>query len=286
MTLADENEWARVCLYGRFGTGKTTDLAYAANLGTVVHIDAEKRLKGGPLRRLGIPIDRIEAHRDITYEALGDLIADVAGRLYDQPGSVAAFNMDSVTEITKLLVGQVLDKNVTKTLARAEKRGEEVEVNPYQIDLDYWGEMTEQMRRLLRHMRDLDCHLGFTAHERRDVDGDGEIVIGPATTPKVQEDLMGYVDIVGHTAMDGVHYVARFNPGTKYQAKDTFGVLPDVMVNPTMSRIIAYVREELTVETDPMQQAYLAYRQDLADRIKAAALATEGGNARRRARTS
>lgn len=268
MTLADENEYARVCLYGKYGTGKTTDLAFAAKLGKVVHIDSEKRLKGGPLRRLGVPIDNIEPIRDISYDIINDVIWDTKSRLHDEPGSVAALGMDSVTETTKLLVGQVLDENSTKLIARAEKRGEEADVDPYNIDIDMWGVMTEQMRRILRHMRDLECHLVFTAHERRDIDGDGEVIYGPATTPAVQQDLMGYVDIVGHTYIDNGHYVARFAPGTKYQAKDTFGVLPEVMADPTMDRIVAYVREKITAETDPIQQRYLAERQKAIERTK------------------
>ncbi len=38
-TLADENEFARICLYGKYGMGKTTALASAAKLGAVVHVD-------------------------------------------------------------------------------------------------------------------------------------------------------------------------------------------------------------------------------------------------------
>lgn len=285
MSLADETEWARVCLYGRYGTGKTTDLASGAHLGTVVHVDAEKRLKAGPLRRLGIPVERIEPFRDITYEDLDKLIWDVKGRLYDEPGSVACLGVDGVDEIIKVFVRAVLTRNVAKSKARAAKRGEEVDINQFQIDLDYWGEMSEQVGRLLRHTRDLECHLLFTSHERRDIDGDGEVTYGPAATPAVQSDLMGYVDILGHTGLKLGWYVADFSPTGKYQAKDTFGVLPATMANPTMDRIVAYVREELTVETDPIQQKFMeevaAHASELTDAVLA-----EGGDSPRRRRRS
>lgn len=284
MNLADENEFARICLYGRYGTGKTTAAAHAAKLGAVKYIDAEKRLKGGPLRRLGVPIERIEPFRDIEHGAMDKLIWDVKGRLYDEPGSVAAIALDGVDETTKLLVGQVLSANNEKLLARAEKRGEAVDVNPYQIDIDMWGEMTEQFRLFLRHTKDLDCHLVFTSHERRVQDEDGTVSYGPAATPAVQSDLMSYVDIIGHTYVDGSHYVARFGPGTKYEAKDTFGVLPTVMVNPTVDRIVAYVREELTAETDPEQQAYAAFRAEALAKAREA-LSSEPGEGRRRRRS-
>lgn len=284
MTLADENEFARICLYGKYGTGKTTAMAHAAKLGKLVHVDAEQRLKGGPLRRLGVPIANIEPHREINYDALEQMIWDVKGRLHDEPGSVAAVGIDAVDETVKLLVGQVLADNNEKLIARAQKRGEEVDINPYSIDRDMWGEMTEQVRRLLRHLRDLECHLVFTSHERREVDDDGTVFYGPAATPAVQSDLMGYVDIIGHTSLDGGYYVARFGTGTKYEAKDAFGVLPQVMVNPTVDRIVAYVREEMTPETDPQQVEYEEYREKLLEKAKAAATANgdaEGGRRKR-----
>jgi hypothetical protein len=283
MSLADENEVVRAVFYGRYGTGKTTAAAHAAHLGKMVYIDAEKRLKGGPLRRLGVPIDNIEPFRTIQHEALEKLIWDIKGRLHDEPGSVAAIGLDGVDETTKLLVGEVLNENTEKLMARAEKRGEVVEVNPYQVDIDMWGEMTEQFRRFLRHTKDLDCHLVFTSHERRVQDDDGTVSYGPAATPAVQADLMSYVDVVGHTYIDAGYYVARFAPGTKYEAKDTFGVLPAVMANPTMDRVVAYVREELTAETDPVQQEYLTHRAEVAAKAKDAIVAS-GGERRRRTR--
>lgn len=281
MSLADEAEFVWAILYGRYGTGKTTDLASAANLGKVVHVDAEYRLKAGPLRRLGIPIENIEPFRDLTYDDLSKMVWDIKGRIHDGE-NIAALGFDGIDELIKVMVKQVLDKNVSKTIARAEKRGEVADVNPMQIDIDYWGEVTQQVREILRHARDLDCHVMFTSHERRDQDDDGTVKYGPAATPAIQGDLMSYVDVIGHTYLDGPYYVARFAPGSKYEAKDTFGVLPDVMVEPSLDRIVAYVREELTAETDPKQVEYNAYRERLTEQLKANAAADETGGGRRR----
>lgn len=286
MMLSDETEFARVCIYGRFGTGKTTDLAHGAHLGKVVHVDAEHRLKAGPLRRMGVPVENIEPMRDITFDALSKMIWDVKGRIHDGD-NIAVLGFDGFDEMIKIMVKAVLDRNVGKTIARAEKRGEVADVNPRQIDIDYWGEVTQEIRELLRHSRDLNCHLMFTSHERRDTDeDDGSVKYGPASTPAIQSDLMAYVDIIGHAYMDGDKFVARFASGTKYEAKDTFGVLPAVMVNPTMDRIVAYVREELTPETDPQQVEYDAIRLRRMEQLKANAVADEtGGRPRRRGRS-
>lgn len=280
--LSDETEFARVCLYGRYGTGKTTDIASGAHLGKVMHVDIEHRLKAGPLRRMGIPTENIEPFRDITADALGKLIWDVKARLHDGE-NIAAMGFDGFDEMIKILVKAVLDKNVSKSLERAARRGEVSDINPNQIDIDYWGEVTQQVRELLRHSRDLDCHLMFTSHERKDVDADdGTVKYGPASTPAIQSDLLSYVDIVGHTYLDGDNYVARFAAGSKYEAKDTFGVLPGIMVNPTLDRIVAYVREELTSDTDSQQIEYDAHRARVAERLTAAAVADEGARPRRR----
>lgn len=282
-TLAEENDFARVALYGRYGMGKSTALAHAALLGTTVVVDAEKRLKPGPLRRLGVPVENIEPHRDVSYSMLKNLVRDVSERLYDDPTSVAAVGLDAVDEIVKLMVRQVLEKELGVAQARADKRGEDIVLNPFDIQRDMWGMMTEQLRLVLRDLRDLPCHLVFTSHERRDLDNDGEVVIGPAANPALQADIMGYVDIMGHVRMDNGWYVALFDPGSKYQAKDVFGVLPKTMANPTMDRIVGYIQGTLTPETDLVQQKYLADKAESKIEIASAVMAGgETGSPRRR----
>lgn len=281
MSLAEETEYARVCLYGRFGTGKTTSLATGARLGRVMHIDAEKRLKAGPLRRLGIPVENIEPHREITIDALNKLVWLAKERLHEGT-DLAVFGIDAFDETIKILLQQVLEENNKTILERAKKRGEVAKIDPYNVDIDFWGIVTQQVREFLRHSRDLQCHLMFTSHERKDTDDDGTVRIGPAASPAIQADLMAYVDIVGHTEMQEDWRVARFKPGTKYEAKDTFGVLPGVMAEPTLDRIVAYVREELTAENDPVQQAYEAWVEDRLEERNKVIAANDGETRRKR----
>src|SRR5690625_8048708 len=57
--------------------------------------------------------------------------------------------------------------------------------------------MSKQFRDLLRKYRDLPCHLILTALERRDVDEDtGQVAYGPALSPGVQKEVLGYIDLV------------------------------------------------------------------------------------------
>lgn len=298
MSLADENELLRVCLYGEWGSGKTTSAAHAAKLGPVRHVDSELRLKAGPLRRLSVPVDRIEPFRDISFAALKADIevtrediydhdhGDAANRdpeLEDVPVRWQAYVHDSVTEITKTLLDDVIARNVGEARRRAAKRGEEVKINPFQVDVDYYGEVVQEYRTIMREMRNLDCHLVFTAQERRDTDkDDGSVRVGPGTLPAIQAEIMGYCDVVIRTYRQGRHHLGLTEPGTKYMAKDAFGVLPPIMVNPTVDRIVAYMREELTIDTDPIQQAWLAEQQAAVEAAGVAAASEVPGEGRRR----
>ena len=256
MSLDTETEYVRVCLYGEYGTGKTSALAAGAELGEVHIIDTEQRLKAGPLRRLGIDTTRIEPFRDITFNAILDYLWSIKELIHDEPGRVAAVGIDTMEDLVKTFIATIIDESSASLLAAAKRRGEIVKINPLEVPDDGYNLMTEQVRRIFRLLRDLDCHLMFTSHERRDKDGDGRLRIGPSASPAVQADLMGYVDILGHTGYDEGVFVARFEPGTKFAAKDTFGLLPHVMVNPTLPRIVGYVSGKLTRENDPPQLAY------------------------------
>lgn len=295
MSLADEDERGRICIYGEWGTGKSTSAAHAANLGPVRHVDAELRLKAGPLKRLGVPVDRIEPFRNISFAALKADIEQVREDLYDAeqgpapdhegavPTRWGAYVHDSVTEIVKTLLDDVIARNVGEAARRAAKRGEEVKINPFQIDVDYYGEAVQEYRTLMREMRNLDCHLIFTAQTRRDTDkDDGTVRVGPGTLPAIQAELMGYCDVVVYTYRQGRYYLGLTEPGTKYMAKDAFGVLPPIMVNPTVDRILAYTSEQLTIDTDPIQQAWLEEQNAAAEAAAAATSSEVPGEGRRR----
>src|ERR1700747_284696 len=98
-TLADEQEYVKVLYYGRFGTGKTTDLAFMAHAGPVEWIRADKGLKAGPLRQLGVPVDQITPHDELRPEVLEKMLEDWRGQLHDKPGSIAGACLDTITEL-------------------------------------------------------------------------------------------------------------------------------------------------------------------------------------------
>lgn len=276
-SLADQVEHVKALWYGDWGKGKTTALASLAQLGHVVHIDAESGLKQRPLTNLGIPLDNIEPFRLSTepgaaaerFENLDALFWELKDEMEDPDAAdpVIGLMWDSVTETQKLLLEDIVGKGV----AKAERSGQDRD--EFQIFREDWGVNTEQMRRLIRRFRDLPCHVGFSALPRRDVDDDGVVVYGPAVSPALQTDLLGYVDIVIHVdvaEIDGqVFYLGDTSPAGKFIAKDRFGVLPRKMVNPSFPRIIDYVNGVIEVEDDPLQQEYAEARRSSSARAEA-----------------
>jgi hypothetical protein len=280
-SAAEITEFAKILYYGPPGSGKTTDLASMANLGTVVHIDAESGLKPTALKRRGIEIANIESFPDrnngetISYDDLDGLYWECKDRLEEAPGSIVGIMWDSVTETQKLLLETIVAKGVEK----AERKG--VEREPFSTYKEDWGVVTEQMRQLIRNFRDLPCHIGFAGLPRRDQDDDGTVKYGVAMSPALQTDLHGYVDVICMCEAigvpgwkDGEMFIGRFRAGGKYEVKDRFGVLPTELVDPTMERVIQYINEELTADTDPVMIEAKEARQALAKETETQATAT------------
>lgn len=272
-TLSETTDTVNALWYGKSGTGKTTALAALANLGPVVIINAEGGLKRRPLQNRGINVGNIEvftlADYDRKYECLESVFWNLKARLDDDPTSIVGVCWDSITEIHKVLIRESIDTRVAK--ATATGRGSD---DPFFIDRSDYGVMTEQMRILIRRYRDLPCHFGVTALERREVDQeDGRVTYGPAITPAIANDLFGYMDIVCHSETLDDEYVGRFNSIGKYEAKDRFDALPRTLAQPWFDRVVAYVNDELTDATDPIQ---LAIRERIANSKTPAATTAVG----------
>lgn len=281
-SLNQQTQFLKAGYYGDVGTAKTSNLAALARLGKIVAIDSEAGLENSPLEDLGIPTENIIPFRDITYEALDELHWEIRSKLDEDPGSIVGVTLDSMTEIVAKLVEQTNDAEIERQIRKMQRRGEDTSgLSKFRIDLSSWGVVTEQVRRLVRRYRDLPCHIGWAALERRDVDqNDGSVSYGPRVNPGLQGDLVGYVGMVAHTWVDGEdsdgneQFVAHMRRTGKYVAKDRFHVTPKRMAVPSFDRLVGYMNGELTVETDPIQQAYhnvLRARRDAAKADKPAA---------------
>lgn len=258
VSLDEHEEFVNALYFGEAGSGKTTAAASMAKLGEgiIIYVDAEAGLKVQPMRRLGIPTNRIMRYRVETFDDLQKLYWEVKAKLEEEPGSILGIVFDSFTEVQKKLLEGITGARYAKSLAQAKRGGFEVKDDPFETDRDEWGKMTEMCRRVARQFRDLECHTVFVCLERRDVDkeGDGGIFYRPALTPAFATDLMGYVDVALYMQQedapldDSSRFVAITRPIGKYRGKDRYGALPPSMPNPTFDRVVSFVRN---VHDDP-----------------------------------
>lgn len=261
-TLEDTEEYLNILYFGREGSGKTTAASTLANIGkgNVLVVNAEGGLKKNTLKRHGIDVSKImtwpKNGEPITHSGLVDVYLQVKADLEKDPNAWAGVILDSATEIVPALIDQVAKDRMEKSA----KRGQPVEgVDEFFTDRSDYGTMSKMFRDILRKFRDLPTHFVVTALERRDVDDDsGKVQYGPAVTPGVQADLLGFVDLVlacsAADPEDGLPYRALTRSTGKYRGKDRLGVLPVVLVNPTIPRILAYESGDLTEETDTEQK--------------------------------
>lgn len=259
VTLDDTVDKLNALFYGREGSYKTTGAATMANLpdkGRVLFINAEGGLKKAPLQKRGVDTSRIVVFPDpkkkqrVTHKNLDALYRKVKADLEKDPDSWVGVVIDSATEVHTALLDLVQSKRV-RTL---QNKGADVDEDF--VDISDYGTMTKMFRDLLRKFRDLDCHFVVTALERRDVDKDtGKPQYGPAVTPGLQTDLLGYVDFVLMFKAEDEDGPGRAltRANSRYRAKDRFDVLPRVLANPTFERIMGYVDGTITEENDPCQ---------------------------------
>ena len=268
--LHDVREFVNVLYYGKEGSGKTSAVSVMSKLGRILVINAEGGLKTAPLRSRGADTSNIlvypPAGEDLTFDGLEAVVEQLRHDLRDDPDSWAGVIVDSATEVYAACLEAASDKRVTT--ARNTKG---VEVDRWFTDRADYGEANKQMRFLLRRLRDLPCHFAVTALERRDVDEDTQKVnYGPAVSPGLATDLLGYMDLVlvtkGSDEKGGFRALTK---GTgRYRAKDRFDVLPAILQNPTFDRVNQYVTGELVEADDEQQDAQATATQTTADKAE------------------
>lgn len=263
MSLADEQDFARILYYGYPGSGKTTHAGHLAHVGPIVFFEAEPGLKKVAFKRRGIPNENIKPVRSVTSEVLMSSFWKLKQKLDDDPNAYAGAVLDTVTNFVAKEVNRIRTREYDLAIEAADAAGELYTgppKNKFGNTWDLYGEMTGDVREVIEHYVDLPMHLAFTAHVRRDEDADsGAVSYGPAASPAVQKDLVAYFDCVIRTQRVGEFFIGHTVPGDAYEAKDRLDVLPSPVMNlPTMDRIVAYINGDLTEDNDPVQQEWLA----------------------------
>lgn len=235
----------KMVIYGAPGTGKTTFAATAQH-----HKDAKDVLfldmnKG--LLSVAEESDRIHERPDAieidSYEEVREAYQFLVSADHDYQTVV----IDTVTDLQELNLEYIVQEELDKSSQRGKKRDG--------LD-DRWredyGKSTSQLTRLARNFRDLPMHVIFIAHKRTDQDDQKRETVSPALTPKLQENVVGAVDLCGyfHTATDEETdeevFRALWAPKGKWVAKDrTPGMkLGGVMTDPTIPKCLNRIRGE------------------------------------------
>jgi hypothetical protein len=295
VALDEADEFTNALLFGDAGTGKTSCMAFLANLpgdGLTVIINAEGGLKKQALKTLGVDTSKVVIWPDrskgeeISYDSLETLLYRLRNALQRQPGSIKGVGFDSATDLIAGLLQDITfyayEKDQSLPQVLKDKRaadGKKLRESPHETQLQDYGLLTNQARTLFRGFRDLGCHFVITALEKDDAVSDtGTKAIGPELPNKISNSLRSYVDLVLRLTAETLKIgateqatlvTAETKASLTRQCKDREGVLPFKLVNPTFDRIHQYVKGDLTEATDPEISRYTEIRAT-ADKVRAA----------------
>lgn len=239
--------WLNVLIYGEPGAGKTVLSGSASavpEMSPVLLIDVE----GGSLS-LSERYPNVDLMRVATYEEVRKAGAQLKK---EDCGGYRTIIIDSLSEIAKLSMVMIMKQVIADDPGR----------DPDVPSVREWGKNLEQMRRIVRFFRDLDCHVIFTCHETDKKDErTGGFKTGPALSGKLAHEIAGFVDEVFYLytkarTIDGKPVVKRFlltsGEGSKI-AKDRSDKLPLVIDSPTMETVYNTIfkpKAITTTETD------------------------------------
>lgn len=276
-TLDELQEYARILWYSDPGMGKTTDIAEAARYGHVVYIDSENGLKARALKRHGIPTDNIEPRRITTYDGMIEFHQEMLERLADGE-DIFAVAWDTASKTANSLLDAIAIESARKDKLKSGKSGKDEWLIKSEDDVyqDDYGTLGTQMRRIIRRLHGLDCHLLIGCHQRKDKDDDtGKMLVRPALSPAVIGDLVGYMDVVIHCQVttfedDEEEFSGLTRPRGVVLAKDRFSALPVRLIDPNFTRVVGYIDGTIDKDKDPKQTAARKRREKAQEEADAA----------------
>lgn len=225
-SLAEQEPFFKILLYGEPGVGKTVLAATADNvpeMRPVLFIDMEGGTASIRENHPEIQTVRIRSWDEMykVYEAL-----------YDTDHGFKTVIIDSLSEIQKFNMIEIM-----KDASEINPKQHEDVPSPRE-----WGINLSQMRKFVRGFRDLRCNIIFTAHEMLIVDETtGKSSVKPSFSGKLANEIAGFLDEVFYM------YVSRKDKELKrviltgkterIVAKDRSGKLDLTIENPTMGKI-------------------------------------------------
>jgi phage nucleotide-binding protein len=216
-------------IYGKSGVGKTRLCGSASavpEMSPVLILDIEGGLL--TLRKDFPQIDtvRIKAWKDFQ---------EVYSALFAGGHGYRTIVLDSLTEIQKFNMDQIM----LNLVASNDDRDADVP------SLREWGKNLEQTRRFVRAFRDLPYNVLFTALEQEKEDRMKRPVKLPSLSGKMAQEVAAFLDIVCYYNMKEVEGEQRRVLQTvateSTTAKDRSGLLPPVILDPTMADLYDYI---------------------------------------------
>lgn len=228
-SVVESSEFFNMLVYGDAGVGKTV-LAGSAievpEMRPVIHLDIE----GGTLslRNRYPEVDKVR------IDSWEDLVR-VYKELKSNPTSYRTVILDSLTELQQFGMEEIMFRAVTK----AEEEGDDRD--PDLPGIGEHGKSNERMKKIIRRFRDLPLNTIFTALERVDVDRKNRKFIKPLLSPKLADQVAGWLDIVTYMyikEVDGEQSRVLLTSNTdEVTAKDRTDKLPQTVLDPTMTKI-------------------------------------------------
>lgn len=170
---ADYGRWIKCLIAGEPGVGKTL---FGSTWPAPLYLNCE----GGLMSVADRDVLAVDVEDSQTLlESIVALRQEPAVREKIFGGPVETVVLDTVDELARLLQRERLTETKKETLAQAD-----------------WGWYGDQLRGIIRGLRNLDCHLILTVHVKTQEDTDsGSLMVKPSVQGAVGDELAGYVDL-------------------------------------------------------------------------------------------
>lgn len=206
------------CIYGQGGVGKST---LAATAPYPIFIDAEQGTKAFAARGIDVAVAMVRSWAQVVETFM----------LIKNDKTYETIVIDPVDRFLDLLIDEVR--------------------NGGDMNLKKYGEVKERMRKFIWAAKESGKHVVFVAHETKDKDDDQQIR-SPMLHVNLAKELVNLCDVVGHLRVDNEGIRAlRVQPEPKYEAKDRFDALGQLIKNPNIADIIAHIHAKYTKHTAP-----------------------------------